>query len=800
MVASPTSSHTVRTPSSSTTKAKLQAEANRKGPSVKVIPCRTALGQVLLQSCTVASAQITIEPTELLSSWHDGIPTAARPTLERLVRAHLLDSHVTVGQRFNISFTGKPFPFRMINATTNAPTPQPDPRVSSLTSEDTNDDPLDGAFAKLQLHNIEDTKDWNDEEKELYTLLSNSNVQLYHVGRSTRIVLVSNQDPTNEVDPIETDHNTNMKMSRVQKPNQYVAGLSATLDELRSLLLPPLRRPELFTSRGMKVPRGVLLHGPNGVGKTALSKQFRLEVEQAFHCRTQYVHCASLQSKSDIVGEAESVLSRLFRPTMNVPTLLVLDDIHLICAKRGSGGSSQGMDRLAATLLALMDGIEGNNQSRAESSRSSSSTSGNVVILAITTNPSLLDPALRRPGRLDAEIEVPLPEDASSRAEIIKFHVTNFGIELGKDLQQQSDFVDVAKAAKGFNGADCMLAVKEAIRLAILAASDSGVVLEKHHLLTAMRTIKPSAIKSITVDIPQVLWSSIGGMDSVKRDLREAIELPLSHNEYFEQLRVPPPRGILLYGPPGCSKTLMARALATEGNMNFLAVKGPELLSKWLGESERALSSLFRRARMASPAIVFFDEIDAIASKRGSGDSASSSRLLSQLLTELDGVNHTGSVGGGGTKPTKHPRVVVVGATNRPDLLDTALTRPGRIDRMIYVGPPDAASRAQILRLTLQKSFCSTDIDISILADDQMTGGFSGAEMVAICRDAALLALEEGDENDEDRTNTTTTTGQGRLPMIEMRHLTASIQSMPRQITPSMIEFYKTYQEKVTAI
>jgi SpoVK/Ycf46/Vps4 family AAA+-type ATPase len=573
------------------------------------------------------------------------------------------------------------------------------------------------------------------------------------------------------------------------KSTQFVAGLSTTIDELRSLLWLPLSQPQVFTSRGMKAPKGVLLHGPSGVGKTGLAKQFLLEVETTLHCHTQYIHCASLQSKSEIVGEAEAALSKLFQSTQTrSPSLLVLDDVHLICSKRGSGSSSQGMDRLAATLLALLDGVEANNKSDASSLSSTLSPSGNVVILAVTTNPSLLDPALRRPGRLDAEVEVPLPEDVATRAEIIQFHMSTFNVELSDDLMNQNELLEIAKAAKGFNGADCMLAVKEAIRCAILETSEANVVLRKLHLLNAMRSIKPSAIKSISVEIPQVLWSSIGGMEAVKRELREAIELPMSHSDYFERLRVPPPRGILLYGPPGCSKTLMARALATEGNMNFLAVKGPELLSKWLGESERALSSLFRRARMASPAIVFFDEIDAIASKRGGGDSASSGRLLSQLLTELDGVNSTGVVG----SPTKKQqcRVVIVGATNRPDLLDTALTRPGRIDRMIYVGPPDAESRAQIIHITLQKSCCSNDIDISILAADAMTGGFSGAEMVAICRDAALLALEESESYRD-----TTSDASLRQPMIAMQHLVSAIAGMQRQITPSMIDFYSSYQE-----
>jgi SpoVK/Ycf46/Vps4 family AAA+-type ATPase len=457
--------------------------------------------------------------------------------------------------------------------------------------------------------------------------------------------------------------------------------------------------------------------------------------------------------------------------------LLVFDDIHLICPKRG--GYSAGSDRLTATLLALIDGI---------SIAESGSVTQNIVILAITTNPSFLDPALRRPGRIDSEVEVPIPDEASTRSEILQFQLDSIGATL-PDISSD-EWMALGKLAKGFNGADCMLAVKEALRSALLRQMAPAITLGESSqplkaqlslddLKTAIRHTKPSAIKSVTVEIPQVLWSSIGGMDSVKKELREAIELPLTHSELFTQLRVPPPRGILLYGPPGCSKTLMARALATEGNMNFLAVKGPELLSKWLGESERALASLFRRARMASPCIIFFDEVDAIASKRGNGDSASSGRLLSQLLTELDGVNHTGSAAG-----SKPQRVVVVGATNRPDLLDSALTRPGRIDRMIYVGVPDAASRASIFELGLKDKSYSDDIDINHLARDDISEGFSGAEVVAICRDAALLALEESEELTADST-----------PKLHMRHLLRAITSMQRQITPEMLDFYASFRK-----
>lgn len=317
-----------------------------------------------------------------------------------------------------------------------------------------------------------------------------------------------------------------------------------------------------------------------------------------------------------------------------------------------------------------------------------------------------------------------------------------------------------------------------------------------------IRSTKPSAIKSVAVEVPHVPWSSIGGMDHVKSLLRESIELPLTHPHLFEMMNVPPPKGILLYGPPGCSKTLMARAIATEGNMNFLAVKGPELLSKWLGESERALASLFRRARLASPSVIFFDEVDAIAAKRGEGGGGGGDRLLSQLLTELDGVTS-------GKADLKKPRVVVVGATNRPDTLDPALTRPGRMDRMIYVGLPDSDGRKSIFDIGLKGKACHNDVDVSVLlmmlyyltlnslislsrillnwklsllAGDDVSKGYSGAEIIAICRDAALHAIGE------------MTDGSPDTPQICMRHLLQSIKDMKPRTTQDMLNFYKSFR------
>ena len=513
----------------------------------------------------------------------------------------------------------------------------------------------------------------------------------------------------------------------IDTSKRLVAGLDSITNHILSLLIPTLFQPERFPRSGpIRAPKGVLLHGSSGCGKSLLAEQIALNIKNAEGVHdtarvvdTVRVNCASIQSSTSIMGEAERKLTRVFETAErralrdNVSTLLLLDDVHLICPRRGAAGDGTGVERVASTLLALMDGIGKGEQSARENENTNY---GSIAILAITTNPSLLDPALRRAGRLDAEVEVPSPDD-QAKSEIISLCLDNLKHEnIIVPTLSESELMALSRLGKGFTGADCTLSIKEAVRGAIsrqrtLNVQASSVVLTYADIQQAIRVTKPSAIKSITVEIPRVPWSSIGGMESVKRSLREAIELPLTHSHLFAALRIPPPRGVLLYGPPGCSKTLMARALATEGNMNFLAVKGPELLSKWLGESERALASLFRRARLASPCVIFFDEIDAIASKRGSGESSGGERMLSQLLTELDGVTMTGGATFSG-KDKNPPRVVVVGATNRPDILDPALLRPGRIDRMIYVGIPDEETRKAIFMLQLKGKACDPNLDV----------------------------------------------------------------------------------------
>jgi transitional endoplasmic reticulum ATPase len=723
-------------PSKSTSPSGRNSTNKKQQQRVYAVPVQSSLGTFVANRLV---ANLPARQLDLHVDQDDFDFTNCEEILKRLYMAQCVDRYVQDGQRANISFRGKPLGVTIKRCTT--------------TEEE-----LVAGMNCMQLKSDTDDVTKGEDNSPVIALVKNvvasCSVRLHHIAYSTAIVY---DKPSSAPDAFE----------KTPSMQQYVAGLYSTLEQVRSFLMIPLKNSEFFTSRNMKPPRGLLLHGPSGVGKTSLARQLACEFQLNNSCHVEFVNCTSLQSKATIVGHAERELSRLFRRrSSSQPTLLIFDDIHLICPKRAGGYNQPGTDRLTATLLSLLDGVVVADDDIGGSS---------IVVLAITTNPSVLDPALRRPGRLDQEVEVPIPDEASTRAEILRFHSDRAGCST--DISDDQ-WLELAKLAKGFNGADCLLAVKEAVRQVVFRTMNERardepsrtIVVSFEDFKAAIRMTKPSAIKSISVEIPQVRWSDIGGMDEVKRDLRDAIELPMSHGTMLEQLGVPPPRGILLYGPPGCSKTLMARALATEGQMNFLAVKGPELLSKWLGESERALASLFRRARMASPAIIFFDEIDAIATKRGSSDSASGSRLLSQLLTELDGVRRTAH---------GKQRVVVVGATNRPDLLDSALTRPGRIDRMIYVGPPDAESRKQIFELSLCGRSCSDDIDIPYLSG--LTSGFSGAEVVAMCRDAALLALEESEEHLD------------VAPMIQMKHLVAAIQDSKRNITPAMIAFYAAF-------
>ncbi|KAJ2853853.1 AAA+-type ATPase, partial [Coemansia erecta] len=526
-----------------------------------------------------------------------------------------------------------------------------------------------------------------------------------------------------------------------------VGGLNLEIQEIRHIVDGALNAPQDFIAYGLQPPRGVLLYGPPGTGKTLLARAAAAESAATVHV----INGAEVTAK--FVGEAEARLREIFADAVaRAPSVVFIDEIDALCPRR-SGKGGEAATRTVATLLTLLDGI---------------SDRGRVVVIGATNRPDALDPALRRPGRFDREIEVAVPTP-SARLQILQTKLSTAPHRITSDQLQT-----LASSTHGFVGADLEALVREAAVLAIKESSDSdaaSLYIEHKHLLRALTLVRPSCMREATLEIPRVRWEDIGGQHATKQLLREAVEWPLRHPEAFQRMGIRPPKGVLLYGPPGCSKTLTAKALATEAGLNFIAVRGPELFSKWVGESEKAVRAVFRKARAAAPAIVFFDEIDALTVKRGAaGGSASvADRVLTQLLTELDGI-----------EPLVN--VTVVAATNRPDVIDPGILRPDRIDRLIYVGPPDFETRREILCIQLRKTACADDVDVDALAE--RTDGFSGAEMIALCQESAIAAMAE----DVDAS------------CVAMRHFEKCLRGFKKRITPEMLRFYADFQKRSTNI
>ncbi|KAJ1821319.1 AAA+-type ATPase [Coemansia sp. RSA 2599] len=525
-----------------------------------------------------------------------------------------------------------------------------------------------------------------------------------------------------------------------------VGGLDREVQEIRRIVDGALNAPQEFTACGLQPPRGVLLCGPPGTGKTLLARATAAESGATVHV----INGAEVTAK--FVGEAEARLRGIFADAVaQAPSVVFIDEIDALCPRRSSKGG-EAATRVVATLLTLLDGV---------------SDRGRVVVIGATNRPDALDPALRRPGRFDREIEVSVPTP-SARLQILRTKLSAAPHRLADEELQA-----LASSTHGFVGADLEALVREAAILAIKESSSSdasSLYIEYRHLCRALALVRPSCMREAALEIPRVRWEDIGGQHTTKQLLREAVEWPLRHPEAFQRMGIRPPKGVLLYGPPGCSKTLTAKALATEAGLNFIAVRGPELFSKWVGESEKAVRAVFRKARAAAPAIVFFDEIDALTVKRGAagGSTSVADRVLTQLLTELDGI-----------EPLVN--VTVVAATNRPDVIDPGILRPDRIDRLIYVGPPDLETRREILRIQLRKTACADDVDVGALAE--LTDGFSGAEMVALCQESAIAAMAE----DADAT------------CVYMRHFEGCLRGFKKRITPEMLRFYADFQKRSLA-
>ncbi|KAL1680152.1 P-loop containing nucleoside triphosphate hydrolase protein [Schizophyllum commune] len=492
-----------------------------------------------------------------------------------------------------------------------------------------------------------------------------------------------------------------------QSAYSSVGGLGKQIAEIRDLLDIPLTRPDLFRNFGLKPPRGLLLHGPPGTGKTHLARAI------AAAARAAVVVVNGPELSSAYHGETEGRLRAVFEDAAaRSPCIVVLDEVDALVPRREDGGGEVEA-RVVATLLTLLDGVQADD-------------AGQVIVVATTNRPNAIDPALRRPGRFDREIEIGVP-DVDARADILR-------ILLSKTPNQirPEDIQALAARAHGYVGADLSSVVREAgtaaIKRYLSSATPSGsepqITLDD--LEHALLSVRPSAMRSLFVEAPRVRYSDVGGQDAVIERLREAVEWPLKHPDAFRRLGVRPPKGVLLYGPPGCSKTVLARACACESGVNFVAVKGPELLNKYVGESERAVREIFRKARAAAPAIVFFDEIDALATSRDA-DARAHEGVLTSLLNEMDGVQELLGV-------------TIIGATNRPEVLDSALMRPGRLDRLLYIGPPDQEGREAVLKIKTAGMQTAPDLNIEEIA--RLTDGCSGAEIASLCQEAALLTMK----------------------------------------------------------
>jgi transitional endoplasmic reticulum ATPase len=559
-----------------------------------------------------------------------------------------------------------------------------------------------------------------------------------------------------------------------------IGGLHEEIQRVREMVELPLRHPELFQRLGIEPPKGVLLHGPPGCGKTLLARAVANESEANFYS----INGPEIMSK--FYGESEARLREIFQQAQqNAPSIIFVDELDAIAPKREEV-TGEVERRVVAQLLSLMDGLGGR---------------GNIIVIGATNRPGALDPALRRPGRFDREIEIGVP-DKEGRYDVLQIHTRGMplvapakeGEKVEDDLKDEVvNLRRLAEMTHGYTGADLSALCKEtamkALRRYLALTSADGKplinldeeripasVLENMRIQmsdfeNAFKEVTPTAMREVYIEVSTVHWDDIGGLDEVKQHLKESVEWPIKNPEIFTRLGIRPPKGILLYGPPGCGKTLLARAVATESEANFISIKGPEVFSKWVGESEKAIREVFRKARMAAPAVIFLDEIDSLTPRRGMGmsDSGVSERVISQLLTEMDGI-------------TTLQDIVVIAATNRPDMVDQAVLRPGRFDRLIYVPEPDDKSRLQILKIYTKGMPIGADVDLNQLT--MMTKYYSGADIESLCREAAMHALRH-DVNSRE---------------VGMKDFQDALKEMGPSTTPDMEKWYKSFMQQIRQV
>ncbi|MEE8401896.1 MAG: CDC48 family AAA ATPase [Candidatus Hydrothermarchaeaceae archaeon] len=541
-----------------------------------------------------------------------------------------------------------------------------------------------------------------------------------------------------------------------------IGGLRGEVQKIREIIELPMKHPELFDRLGIEPPKGVLLHGPPGTGKTLIARAVANETNAFFNP----LNGPEIMSK--FYGESEENLRKVFKEAEdNAPSIVFIDEIDAIAPKREEV-HGEVERRVVAQLLSLMDGL---------------TARGRVIVIGATNRPDALDPALRRPGRFDREIVIGVP-NRDGRKEILQIHTR--GMPITEKVKDKSDRVNLDRLADlthGFVGADLESLCKEAAMNALRGIIDEidleeesvpPEILEKIKVTktdfeAALKMAEPSALREVFVEVPDVRWDDVGGLKEIKEGLRESVEWPIKYPEAFTKMGIKPPRGVLIFGPPGCGKTLLAKAVANESEANFISIKGPEILSKWVGESEKAIREIFKKAKQAAPCIIFFDEIDSIASMRGMETGARvGERVLNQLLTELDGLEELHNV-------------TVIAATNRPELLDPALVRPGRFDKVLLVQAPDVDARLEIFKVHTKNMPLDKNVSIDAILKD--TKGYVGADVEAVCREAAMIAIREvlRENGDFDKKK------------ISPEHFTAAIKKVRPSITKEVKEAYENF-------
>jgi transitional endoplasmic reticulum ATPase len=531
-----------------------------------------------------------------------------------------------------------------------------------------------------------------------------------------------------------------------------IGGLSNEIQRVREMVELPMKHPQVFRKLGIEPPQGVLLHGPPGTGKTLLAKAVANETSATFFS------IAGPEIISKYYGESEQQLREIFEEAAEeAPAIVFIDELDSIAPKR-EDVTGEVERRVVAQLLTMMDGL----QSR-----------GQVIVIGATNRVDSVDPALRRPGRFDREIEIGVP-DESGREEVLQIHTR------GMPLSDDVELADIATDTHGFVGADIESLTKEAAMRALrryLPEIDldeeeippsliDRMIVKRDDFRGALNEVEPSALREVLVELPKVSWDDVGGLETAKSEVRESVEWPMSDPGRFERLGIRPPSGVLLYGPPGTGKTLMAKAVASETDANFISVRGPQLLSKWVGESEKAIRQTFRKARQVSPTIIFFDEIDSLAPSRSQEIGSNvSERVVNQLLTELDGLEEMGEV-------------MVIGATNRPDMIDPALLRSGRFDRLVMIGQPDIEGREEILKIHTDDTPLAADVSLREIAE--RTDGYVGSDLESIAREAAIEALREDDAADT----------------VEMSHFREAMESVRPTVTDDIRQYYDEVEEE----